>query len=204
MNTTTLAILQAVRLKGRTTADDITAATGLKSSAVAAIIAELVEAGQLKDANGRYRLTPEGRTTLQQLLAVERAEVDQTALIALYEEFDQHNTTLKELASAWQVRDGEPNDHGDNAYDEDILERLNQLHREFLPLLDNLVTVVERLRPYPQRFAAALSQIAEGDRSYFLKPVADSYHTVWFEMHEDLIGLLGRTRKDEAAAGRAE
>jgi hypothetical protein len=26
---------------------------------------------------------------------------------------------------------------------------------------------------------------------------------VWFEFHEELIGLLGRTRAEEAAAGRA-
>jgi hypothetical protein len=32
----------------------------------------------------------------------------------------------------------------------------------------------------------------------------DSFHTVWFELHEDLIGLLGRTRAEEAAAGRAD
>jgi pyruvate,orthophosphate dikinase len=31
----------------------------------------------------------------------------------------------------------------------------------------------------------------------------DSYHTVWFELHEDLIGLAGLSRADEAAAGRA-
>jgi pyruvate,orthophosphate dikinase len=31
----------------------------------------------------------------------------------------------------------------------------------------------------------------------------DSYHTVWFELHEDLIRLAGRTREAEATAGRA-
>jgi pyruvate,orthophosphate dikinase len=33
-------------------------------------------------------------------------------------------------------------------------------------------------------------------------PLKDSYHTVWFEMHEELILLCGRNRADEAAAGR--
>jgi pyruvate,orthophosphate dikinase len=31
----------------------------------------------------------------------------------------------------------------------------------------------------------------------------DSYHGVWFELHEDLIQLSGRTREEESAAGRA-
>ena len=32
-------------------------------------------------------------------------------------------------------------------------------------------------------------------------PVKDSYHTVWFELHEELIILSGRNRADEEAAG---
>ena len=34
-------------------------------------------------------------------------------------------------------------------------------------------------------------------------PLRDSYHTVWFELHEELIRLSGRNRASEAAAGRA-
>jgi hypothetical protein len=34
-------------------------------------------------------------------------------------------------------------------------------------------------------------------------PRVDSYHSVWIELHEDLIRLSGRLRSDEAAAGRA-
>ena len=38
---------------------------------------------------------------------------------------------------------------------------------------------------------------------YVASPRVDSYHSVWFELHEDLILLAGRTRADEVAAGRA-
>jgi pyruvate,orthophosphate dikinase len=34
-------------------------------------------------------------------------------------------------------------------------------------------------------------------------PRVDSYHSIWFELHEDLILLSGRTRAEEVAAGRA-
>jgi pyruvate,orthophosphate dikinase len=34
-------------------------------------------------------------------------------------------------------------------------------------------------------------------------PLIDSYHTVWFELHEDLIFLANTTRAEEAAQGRA-
>jgi hypothetical protein len=37
-----------------------------------------------------------------------------------------------------------------------------------------------------------------------LKPLIDSYHTVWFELHEELISLAGLSREAEAASGRAQ
>ena len=44
---------------------------------------------------------------------------------------------------------------------------------------------------------------AAGNGKYIASPRVDSYHGAWFELHEDLIRLAGRTRADEAAAGRA-
>ncbi|HEV3054876.1 MAG TPA: hypothetical protein VGX45_09500, partial [Solirubrobacteraceae bacterium] len=58
--------------------------------------------------------------------------------------------------------------------------------------------------PYAGRFADALQKVQAGDTSWLLKPLIDSYHTVWFEFHEELIGLAGLSREAEAASGRAE
>jgi pyruvate,orthophosphate dikinase len=38
---------------------------------------------------------------------------------------------------------------------------------------------------------------------YLASPRVDSFHTIWFELHEDLILLADRTREEEVAAGRA-
>ena len=56
---------------------------------------------------------------------------------------------------------------------------------------------------YKQRLDQALGKIRSGDPRYIAAPDRDSYHTVWFELHQDLIGLAGTTRQKEAAAGRA-
>ena len=61
-----------------------------------------------------------------------------------------------------------------------------------------------RLAPYPDRFSAAIEKVKDGDHSWIAKPIADSYHTVWFEFHEELIAALGLSREAEAASGRAE
>ncbi|MFI9508285.1 hypothetical protein [Nocardia sp. NPDC052566] len=59
------------------------------------------------------------------------------------------------------------------------------------------------IAPRLSRCTSRLARIAEGEHSWAGRPVMDSYHTVWFELHEDLIGRCGPIRADEAAAGRA-
>lgn len=199
-----LSTLQAVRLKGRTDAAAVAAATGVEPPAAQRALDALVAAELLREAAGRYRQTPGGREQLAQWLEQERAGVDHPALAELYHRFDPFNDRVKQLATAWQQRDGEPNDHADAEYDGRILRGVAALHADVTPLLAQFATLVPRLAPYGPRLDRAVARIAEGDHAYWLRPLIDSYHTVWFELHEDLIGLLGRTRQDEALAGRAE
>jgi len=199
-----LAVLRAVRLKGRVIPDAVAVATGTSETAVVTCLDALVQDGSCAEVNGFFRVTPEGRERLDVLLARERENVDTDAIGALYEEFHPLNSEIKELANAWQIRDGEPNDHSDAAYDQDILDRLAALHERVADVVLRMAEVAPRLAPYPGRLDHALLLVQQGDHSWFLRPIADSYHTVWFELHEDLIGLAGLTREGEAAAGRAE
>lgn len=199
-----LIVLQALRLKGRVRATDLADSVGVDPTAMTTDLDALVAAGFAAEANGRYKTTPEGRTHLSELLDAERATLDTEALTDAYEEFDAHNDDLKALMSRWQLKDeSTPNDHTDAAYDAAVVADLRALHERFAPLLSRIVEHAPRLHHYPARFAAALGKVESGDTSWFARPIADSYHTVWFELHEELIGLTGRTRAAEAAAGRA-
>jgi hypothetical protein len=60
-----------------------------------------------------------------------------------------------------------------------------------------------RLAAYQRRLARAAEAIAAGDNRFVSSPRVDSYHSVWFELHEELIRLAGRSRADEVASGRA-
>ncbi|OHV05248.1 hypothetical protein BKN37_06655 [Mycobacterium talmoniae] len=200
-----LQVLQAARLKGRATDADLTAAAGISDSDVATLLQSLIDAGELDRAGSRLKLTAVGRARLETLLASERAELDPEVLQEHYQEFDVINAEFKQLVTDWQLIDGvRPNDHSDADYDADIVKRLVDLHERFAPLLGRLVQLVPRLSPYPARFGSALEKLAAGERKWFALPLIDSYHTVWFELHEELIGVAGLTRADEAAAGRAE
>jgi hypothetical protein len=50
-----------------------------------------------------------------------------------------------------------------------------------------LVAVLQRFGGYGDRFAAALAQVDRGQRRYVDEPGLDSAHTVWFQLHEDLL-----------------
>ena len=115
---------------------------------------------------------------------------------------------MKVIVTAWQLR-GDPdsgvvNDHSDADYDRDVLERLAALHADAMAWLTH-----PGRRPQPDWPTTASGSVAPwtgrsgGDNRFVASPRVDSYHGIWFELHEDLIRLAGRTREEESAAGRA-
>ncbi|MFI5716174.1 hypothetical protein [Nocardia sp. NPDC051750] len=200
-----LRLLQAARLKGRPSESDLIAAAGLAAADGPAAVQALVESGALDRVGARVKLTQAGRSGLDALLAAERATVEHELLRQHYADFDAINADFKQLVTDWQLIDGgRPNDHTDPEYDGRVIARLADLHERFVPLLAVFTRLVPRLAVYPDRFAAALAKIHAGDTAWIARPLVDSYHTIWFELHEELIGLAGLSRLREAAAGRAE
>jgi hypothetical protein len=203
-STDQLVILRALRLKGRASTEELTAVTALAPEVVTALLTAALDREQIRELREAYALTPAGREVLDGLLAQERTEVDPQVVAAAYDAFTAVNDDFKALANDWQSRDGELNDHGDAAYDAAVLERLPAIHARVVPVIEQLAGQAPRLAPYQARLAAALERVQAGDHSWLLKPLIDSYHTVWFELHEELISLAGRTRLEEAVAGRAQ
>lgn len=201
---TELALLRLVGIKGRVDADNLAVSLGAEASEIASRCAELVGAGLCAGTPAGFRLTPEGRPRLELLLAEERATVDAAALTAAYDEFCVYNADLKVIITDWQMKDpATVNDHADPEYDAGVLARLTATHQRLRPLVQRLGGLAPRLVRYTDRLDRAVERIGEGDHTYVARPIMDSYHTVWFELHEDLIGLCGLTRAEEAAAGRA-
>jgi pyruvate,orthophosphate dikinase len=198
-----LTVLRALGLKGRGAADAVAAATGLPPERVEVVLRSALATGAVKQVGEAFRLTPEGREKVGDLLAEERKGVDHGVLEGLYERFHAPNTRLKELMTAWQTRDGAPNDHGDRAYDDSVAAEVVALASEVEGLADDIGAAAPRLAQYPRRLRAAAARVAAGDHDFLAKPLIDSFHTVWFELHEELIALLGRNREEEARAGRA-
>ena len=66
-----------------------------------------------------------------------------------------------------------------------------------------VVAGLPRLGAYGERLEMAATAAAAGDGRYVASPRVDSYHGIWFELHEDLMLLAGRTRAGEARVGES-
>lgn len=198
-----LTVLQAMRLKGRIAEPQLVATLGEGASDVAQTVLQLTAAGLLVE-GASLRLSPDGRARLNMLLAQERSGIDQDGLAQSYGEFRTVNNEFKALVAEWQLRDGQPNAHDDMDYDAAILDRLGRVHQQVSPVLAAVAALVPRLGAYVDKLDSALAKVRAGDTAWFTRPIIDSYHTVWFELHEELIVASGLTREDEARAGHAD
>lgn len=193
-------LLIALKLRGFARPDALAAMLGRD---VAGELAALVAAGLAAEARMGARLTPAGQAEAEAAWQRERAAVDPAAADSLYERFHAVNGPFKALIADWQIRNGEPNDHADATYDAAIVARLATLDADLAPILAQAARLAPRLAAYPPRFAHALARVQAGEHRFMAAPLLDSYHTIWFELHEELIRLSGRTRAAEAEAGRA-
>ncbi|WP_236694259.1 MarR family transcriptional regulator [Mycolicibacterium obuense] len=150
------------------------------------------------------RLTPQGRTRLGDLLTAERAGADTAVLADVYRGFCAVNADFKAVVTDWQLRDGRPNDHTDTGYDAAVIARLDRIHGRVIPVVDRVTAQLPRLASYRVKLEDALRHIHGGDRQWFTHPLIDSYHSVWFALHEELLVAAGLTRTGEARAGRAD
>jgi len=180
-----VALLQTVRLKGRVARAELTGP-----------VDECVATGLLVD-GPMVRLTDAGRARLAELLTDERSTVDHDAADRVYERFLVVNGDVKPLISQWQLT----RDAAGPGEVTAVLDRLDELHRQVVPVIAEASELVARLGNYAERLEAALRRARDGDMSWLTRPMVDSYHTVWFELHEELIGLAGRTRATEAESG---
>ena len=190
-----LAVLQAVRLKGRVNRDDLAATLG---EHFVDAVDRLVGSGLLLD-GPTLRLSPEGRGRLEGLLADERSHADTAAVLAAYGEFCSVNAEFKALVTDWQLKDGQPNAHEDAGYDAAVQHRLDDEHQRVTPAIAAVATQLPRLSRYSVKMQTALDHIHAGQTMWLARPLIDSYHTVWFELHEELILATGRIRETDDA-----
>ncbi len=117
-----------------------------------------------------------------------------------YAGFERLNATLKQLITDWQtitVRGQRvPNDHSDKDYDARVIDRLGDFHERSEEPLEKLANALPRLTIYRDKLEAALDKAEKGAIAWVSDAKIESYHTVWYELHEDLLRLMQRERSE--------
>lgn len=202
----TLAI-HGLRLKGFAEPPAVAEVVSLSEADAKALLDQLAGEGLVSYRDGRlsgFTLTPAGRAEHARLLAEELdAHGVRDAVHDAYTKFLRHNGDLLSVCTAWQLRevDGPStiNDHTDPAYDAGVIEQLAEVHGHVEPICRELADSLLRFSSYGPRLTEALDRVRSGDIDWFTKPMIPSYHTIWFELHEDLLSTLGIERGQEVA-----
>ena len=174
---------------------------GLPEDAVSAELTKAVATGRAIEAKGGFTLAPLARVALEASYGgLYGALREDAAFEAAYQRFEIVNRSLKQVITDWQTMEvrGErvANDHSDDAYDQKIIDRLAGIHETIEPVLRALAARLPRLGVYPKKLTAALEQAEDGDVAWVSDIRRESYHTVWFELHEDLLRIMGTVRDE--------
>jgi len=188
-------VLQALRLKGRATAGELATSMAMDQSEVETQLRALAESHLVVERTTGKRpgwmLTGEGRESYDSSLAELRTPAVMERLTETYETFLNSNVPVKELCARWQAVT-------DDAERFEILEELEEIAEAVTVSLSSAGEVITRFGAYPGRLKDALGKSAD-DHRFVVSPTVDSFHTVWFECHEDYLLMLDRSREQEGS-----
>lgn len=201
---TELLVLHAVRLRGMADAPAVAARFGLDLDLAAELLGDFEAYGWVTRSDfagaGGWSLTAAGKARNEQQLAAELAEADAGAVVlAVHRDFLPSNEILQQACTSWQLRPTPddalaPNRHDDPAWDARVLDALGRIGGELQGLESRLTAVLRRFGGYSARFGDALARGRRGEVGWVTGVGLDSCHTVWMELHEDLLATLGLER----------
>jgi hypothetical protein len=200
-----LLVLHAVRLNGMADAEAVARRFGVERVKAAEVLLDAQAFGWISwsefAGTGGWSLTEAGRAENERQLAAELDEIGggRERVRTAYEVFLPFNTRLQKACTDWQLRPTAAdsfafNDHSDDAWDKAVIDELQRLDRELGSVVEQLSAVLDRFQGYGTRFNRALGRAMAGEAAGVDGTGVDSCHTVWFELHEDLIATLGLQR----------
>lgn len=201
MNSEQHLILHGLAIKKYADAAAVAGIIGMDPDRVAAVLKENIARGRVVETNGKYSLSPTTRVSLTGDYSRFCSDLRQNQdFVRTYEEFERVNTALKTLITDWQIMEvagsSVANDHSDKAYDSRIIDRLGNLHERADRILEKFAGHLPRLQIYRDKLTHALEHAEDGAIEWVSDAKIESYHTLWFELHEDLLCMLGRTRSE--------
>lgn len=190
-------VLYALRLKGLAPMPAVAELAQCSEDEAAEALAQLATqdlvSERTRGATSGWMLLAEGRGEVDRVLETHRFA--DAALRRAYEtEFLALNGQFKQLCTIWQALSP------DSAERDDAIDELSALHGEVADFLAGPAGSLRLAPTHALRLGHALEALRAGDARFFTGVLVESYHGVWFELHEDLILSLGIDRAVEEAA----
>ena len=201
-------ILHLLRVKGQASEEALAAHTGLGRPVIEMQLALLADerlVGRRDGTQAAWSLTDDGRVAHAERCSAQLTGAGRRESIAEANQlFLPVNDGLLAACTAWQLRPvggrDIPNDHTDGRYDAAVIARLHDLHGAARPICGRLAATLARYGGYWDRLTTALRRVDAGECEWFTSPRLDSYHTAWFELHEDLLVTLGIPRSGRTSS----
>jgi hypothetical protein len=192
-------IFTALTLKPFADVDQVVAILGAAPGDVEAALARCVESDQVADLDGKYGLTGASNELVGAIYASRYGGWrDQPDRVAALDAFEQVNGRLLGVMTDWQTVDVAgsrvPNGHDDADYDERILTRLDKVHAGMERALAPLAAADQLISRFIARLADALQRAEVGRTEYVCDVEVESFHNIWFQLHEHLLRTFGRER----------
>lgn len=200
MDNTHLA-LHGLAIKKHGGAKEVAEIMNTDEATVEASLEKAVATGRAAKTGDKYMLTPAAQMALKSEYSCIYAEQRASETVNDdYNAFETINNELKQLITDWQTMeiggDQVPNDHSNEEYNRAIIDKLGSLHERFEAILQRLSAGLPRFGVYQDLLLRALEKAEDGEIEWVSETKIPSYHTVWFEMHEDLLRVLGKERDE--------
>jgi hypothetical protein len=185
---TYLLTLHGLTLRQPADADQLSVVVGLDRAEVEIALEKAVAAGAAMSARGSHLITQGGRdlldATYPEVFAELRADPAVGAAVDAFE--TGVNKQVLEATTEWQT----------GGHDPKVMDRLHAINRKLPRVLAPLLAADVGFDRFLHRLEAALDRVDAGEHDYVSGVRVDSFHTVWFQMHEHLLRLTGRERPE--------
>lgn len=197
-----LLTLHTLTLRQLADADQLRAIVEQDPDDVKAALERAVDEKTALAARGSYMISPAGREMLEgaypDWFAQARGSDAVTAAMDSFE--DGVNRQVLALTTDWQTvevaGERQPNDHSDTEHDSRIIDRLGGVLDKTEIVLAPLIEIEPSVGLFITRLGAALTRAESGETDYVSGVRVDSFHTVWFQMHEHVLRITGRERPE--------
>lgn len=182
------AVLQQLMVESVAEATRVATLLDGPEPAVHDALESLEDEGFVRSEDGFWYVTSPGEERLTELCRERFSEPEFSQLRCLFDAFEDCDRQMKQLASEWQT--------GDRSF-ERTTDELSGIHHDMAALFEQCdESVTAAYAPYIESLEAALQLFTVGESEYFTGADVQSYHNIWFRLHDDLLRTLGEERSD--------